>query len=288
MRAQSEEHRVTILSPFRHCMPRCTCAMIDKTKWLDPMKTSSVRAITAVIAALFLALWPTAARAATVTVMVGPNCFCFSPSEVTINPGDTVRWTFSSSGHSTTSGMPGSPNGIWDSGILNQGAMFTHTFNSVGSFPYYCTPHGSLGMVGTVTVVSASPTPTPTPTSTPPPTAAFFMGEIPLGNGVYYLQLANGNLFCYYAYLTDRRFIYHFDMGYEYWFDANDGHSGIFFYDFMSNHFFYTSPSFPFPYLYDFSLNTVLYYYPDPSHPGHYTTNPRYFYNFATGQIITM
>jgi plastocyanin/uncharacterized Zn-binding protein involved in type VI secretion len=136
------------------------------------MKTSSVRAIAPVIAALFLALWPTAARAATVTVMVGPNCFCFSPSEVTINPGDTVRWTWSSSGHSTTSGSPGAPNGLWDSGILNQGAMFTRTFNSVGSFPYFCTPHGSCcDMVGTVTVASASPTPTATPPPSPTPGA---------------------------------------------------------------------------------------------------------------------
>ncbi len=118
--------------------------------------------------------------------------------------------------------------------------------------------------------------------------AAFFWGAVPLANGVYYLQFPNGNLFGYYTYLSNARFIYHFDMGYEYWFDANDGHSGIFFYDFASNHFFYTSPSFPFPYLYDFSLNTVLYYFPDTNNPGHYTTNPRYFYNFATGQIITM
>jgi hypothetical protein len=118
--------------------------------------------------------------------------------------------------------------------------------------------------------------------------AAFFMGEISLGSGVYYLQLPNGNVFGYYSYLTDPRWIYHFDMGYEYWFDANDGHNGIYFYDTASTHFFYTSPSFPFPYLYDFSLNTVLYYYPDTQRPGHYTTNPRYFYNFATGQIITM
>jgi N-acetylneuraminic acid mutarotase len=117
---------------------------------------------------------------------------------------------------------------------------------------------------------------------------AFFSGEVSLGNGVYYLQFPNGTPFGYYAYLTDPRFIYHFDMGYEYWFDANDGRNGIFFYDFMSNHFFYTSPSFPFPFLYDFSLNTVLYYFPDPNHPGHYTTNPRYFYNFATHQVITM
>jgi N-acetylneuraminic acid mutarotase len=117
---------------------------------------------------------------------------------------------------------------------------------------------------------------------------AFFSGEVSLGNGVYYLQFPNGTPFGYYSYLTDARWFYHFDMGYEYWFDANDGHNGIYFYDLASTHFFYTSPSFPFPYLYDFSFNTVLYYFPDPNNPGHYTSNPRYFYNFATGQIITM
>jgi Metallo-peptidase family M12B Reprolysin-like len=122
------------------------------------------------------------------------------------------------------------------------------------------------------------------PTTHPP----FFTGEIALQNGVYYLRFPNGTPFGYYTYLTDPRWIYHFDMGYEYWFDANDGRSGIYFYDNTSTHFFYTSPSFPFPYLYDFTLNTVLYYYPDTNNPGHYTTNPRYFYNFATGQIITM
>src|SRR5262252_3660017 len=64
------------------------------------------------------------------------------------------------------------PNNIWDSGILNQGATFTHTFNSVGTFSYYCTPHGGCcGMVGTVVVVAASPTPTATPRPTSTPTA---------------------------------------------------------------------------------------------------------------------
>jgi len=156
------------------------------------------------------------------------------------------------------------------------------------------TPTATAAHTPTATpTATRTPTPTPTATYTPTPTPtpthpAFFSGEVSLGNGVYYLQFPNGTPFGYYSYLTDPRFIYHFDMGYEYWFDANDGHSGIFFYDFMSNHFFYTSPSFPFPYLYDFSLNTVLYYFPDPNRPGHYTTNPRYFYDFATGQIITM
>jgi hypothetical protein len=121
-----------------------------------------------------------------------------------------------------------------------------------------------------------------------PARPSFFNGEIALQNGVYYLQFPNGTPFGYYSYLTEPYWIYHFDMGYEYWFDANDGQNGIYFYDNASTHFFYTSPSFPFPYLYDFTLNTVLYYYPDPNNPGHYTTNPRYFYNVATGQIITM
>lgn len=117
---------------------------------------------------------------------------------------------------------------------------------------------------------------------------SFFTDEVALQNGVYYLQFPNGTPFGYYNYLNAQRWIYHQDMGYEYWFDAADGRNGIFFYDFASGHFFYTSPSFPFPYLYDLTLHTTLYYFPDPQRPGHYTTNPRYFYNFATGQIITM
>ena len=116
---------------------------------------------------------------------------------------------------------------------------------------------------------------------------AFFDGEASVGNAVNYLAFSKGNFFGYYSYLSDADYLYHFDLGYEYVFDAKDGHDGVYFYDFASDTFFYTSPVFPFPYLYDFTLNTVLYYYPDPSAAGHFTSDPRYFYNFATGQIIT-
>ena len=128
------------------------------------MKTSSLRiAVLVAIIAPFLVFHSTIARAATVTVMVGNGGDFFTPSSVTIHPGDSVLWTWSASGHSSTSGSPGMPNGLWDSGIINQGAMFTHTFNTTGSFPYYCTVHGACcGMVGTVVVMS-NPTPTPTP-----------------------------------------------------------------------------------------------------------------------------
>ena len=126
-----------------------------------------------------------------------------------------------------------------------------------------------------------------TPTA---PTAhpAFFGGESALSNGVYYLSFPSGTPFGYYAYLSDPNYIYHFDMGYEYVFDAADGKAGVYLYDFKSSGFFYTSPAFPFPYLYDFTLGSVLYYYPDPNNAGRYNTGgTRFFYDFATGQIIT-
>ena len=115
----------------------------------------------------------------------------------------------------------------------------------------------------------------------------FFTGEVALSNGFYYLAFPSGNPFGYYTFLTDPAYIFHSDLGDECVFDAADGKNGVYFYDFASSTFFYTSPVFPFPYLYDFSLNTFLYYYPDTSSAGHYTANPRYFYDFGTGTIIS-
>jgi hypothetical protein len=49
-------------------------------------------------------------------------------------------------------------------------------------------------------------------------------------------------------------------------------------------HWWYSSANL-FPYLYDFTLSTFIYYFPDP---GHYTNNPRYFSNLTTGKVFTM
>jgi Big-like domain-containing protein len=143
----------------------------------------------------------------------------------------------------------------------------------------------------------AAPPPPPAMTPRKPSTAgrstssnvahpAFFAGEAALTNGVYYLALPNGNPFGYYSYLPDARYIYHFDLGYQYLYDANDGQGGIYLYDFASGHWWYTGREYPFPFVYDFSLGTMLYYYPAPGNPGHYTTQPRYFYDFGISQIV--
>ena len=107
--------------------------------------------------------------------------------------------------------------------------------------------------------------------------------------GVRWHRLAfpnNGNLFGYYSYAYFP-YLFHFDLGFEYFVAANDAARGAFLYDFTSGTWFYTSPSFPFPYLYDFGLNALLYYYPQAGSADRYTRDPRYFFNFATSQIIT-
>ena len=144
-------------------------------------------------------------------------------------------------------------------------------------------PQINLVSVGGGGSLVASATDSTTITQTGHP--AFFAGEVALGSGIYYLQFPDGNLFGYYAYMGSG-FIFHFDMGYEYVDPVSSG-NGVYLWDYASGHWFYTNASL-FPYLYDFTLNAWIFYFPDTKNAGHYTTNPRYFVNLATGQIFTM
>jgi hypothetical protein len=117
----------------------------------------------------------------------------------------------------------------------------------------------------------------------------FFAGEACLGpdsNGVlwYSLRFPNGNLFGFYNY-ANYPWMYHEDLGFEYYID--DGQGGAYFWDSASTHWFYTNRT-SFPSLYDFTLNTWLWYQPDATNPNRYTSNPRYFYDFAIGQLIEL
>jgi plastocyanin len=72
-------------------------------------------------------------------------------STSTITVGTTILWLSLSGTHSTTSGPcpPCTGDGLWDSG---QGfEAFDHTFNQAGTFPYFCSVHGT-SMTGTVIV----------------------------------------------------------------------------------------------------------------------------------------
>jgi len=77
----------------------------------------------------------------------------FQPSQLSIAVGDTVKWTNQDGMiHTTTSGTNGVADGNWNSGNLSNGGSFTRVFSTKGTFPYFCIPHYSLGMTGSITV----------------------------------------------------------------------------------------------------------------------------------------
>ena len=89
-------------------------------------------------------------QAAVDTVMIVD--FNFQPPSLTIAPGDTVLWIVNPAAccvHTVT--RTASP--AWDSGPLNSGDEFERVFPVCGTFNYFCSPHQSIGMVGTIDVV---------------------------------------------------------------------------------------------------------------------------------------
>jgi hypothetical protein len=110
--------------------------------------------------------------------------------------------------------------------------------------------------------------------------APFFAGEASLGSNWYYLDTSPNNIFGYYnmAYFP---YVYHLDMGWEYYIDSGNSNHGAYFYDFSDGAFFYTEPGM-FPFIYDFSVNAWMYYLPQSGSTDRYTSNPRWFYNYST------
>lgn len=95
------------------------------------------------------------------TVLVGPGgSMSFSPDSLTINVGDTVTWYWSGGGHNVVSGAgrkaddvfcsPNDTTPCKNAPTSVAGSKYTHTFNSKGTFPYFCVPH--FGMTASITV----------------------------------------------------------------------------------------------------------------------------------------
>lgn len=154
----------------------------------------------------------------------------------------------------------------------------------LGTNLYGVARQGGLNGLGTLFQLSLPPT-----NSAPP--AAFFNGETPLDGGWFWMDQAGdtNHIFGEFTYSSASfPFIYHLDMGWEYFFDADNAQRGGYFYDFTDGAFFYTEPGL-FPYLYDFKANSWMWYDPltVPTSDGHfYTSNPRWLFNFTTGMWV--
>ena len=134
--------------------------------------------------ALFVLALPANAFAATITVKINPNAF--SPKTVTVDFGDTVKWTatavhtvtFPAAGQDPMTidpfGTPPTTNRVYDgkslynsallaTGAPGTGSTYELTFPKAGTFNYVCALHKFVGQRGRI-VVAAAPVITPPPT----------------------------------------------------------------------------------------------------------------------------
>jgi len=100
------------------------------------------------IALLLLSTIPSLSFAQT-THVVQVTDFAFTPQNITIQAGDTVRWENAPGGasHNVIANDQS-----FASGAAQSSFTYEFTFNNAGGYSYYCAPHQGLGMVGSVTV----------------------------------------------------------------------------------------------------------------------------------------
>jgi plastocyanin len=66
--------------------------------------------------------------------------FAFSPSTIIISANSTVTWTNKDGiSHTVTS-----DNSLFDSGLIETNASFSHLFTAVGTYNYHCTVHSTM------------------------------------------------------------------------------------------------------------------------------------------------
>lgn len=80
------------------------------------------------------------------TVDISISGSAFSSTSVTVNVGDTIRWTNNDSFSHTAS----EENGVFNTGTLSAGETVSITMTQAGSFDYFCVFHP--GMMGTIIV----------------------------------------------------------------------------------------------------------------------------------------
>ena len=132
----------------------------------DQMKMSTLSSLLVLMSvASMIAIAPSAFAAhheVTVTNAPGsstPGCeetdSCFIPSTATIEEGGIVTWeNTDNAAHTATGGSAiDGPSGVFDSSLIMAGGSFSNTFDTAGTYDYFCMVHP--WMVGTVVVEAA-------------------------------------------------------------------------------------------------------------------------------------
>ena len=104
-----------------------------------------------ILAALAAPAW-----GATFNVTVGGSSTVFTPSTLNIHAGDTVTWHNAGGFHNVLA-----DDSSFGTSVSSSAWTFSHTFDSAGTFGYFCEQHGSpgAGMFGTIHVAATTPPP---------------------------------------------------------------------------------------------------------------------------------
>jgi plastocyanin/spore coat polysaccharide biosynthesis protein SpsF (cytidylyltransferase family) len=82
--------------------------------------------------------------------------FSFTPADITISQGQSVRWDNAGGNHNingSIAAFPSNPEGFSNGVPSSLPWNFIHVFNVPGVYNYRCDPHANSGMVGKVTVI---------------------------------------------------------------------------------------------------------------------------------------
>jgi plastocyanin len=123
-------------------------------------------AIALVVGSFFIAVSPAAAETYTIKMGADNGMLQFQPANVTVHPGDTVKWVNNKlPPHNVVFDDKNIPSSSKDLAsklshqqlMFSPGESFEVTFTSdmpTGDYSYYCAPHRGAGMAGKITVAS--------------------------------------------------------------------------------------------------------------------------------------
>jgi plastocyanin len=111
--------------------------------------------ITTVAIAMFVGIGTAWAQT---THNVAITNYMFSPSTLTINQNDIVKWTCTQGTHNVNGTTGTFANNPASFGTTVKSATWNYSFPFTvpGKYDYQCDPHASMGMTGTITVLAAT------------------------------------------------------------------------------------------------------------------------------------
>jgi len=103
---------------------------------------------------LLATIFMNAATSFAVTYTIHVGSMAFTPSAITVNPGDVVTWVWDNGTHTTTSSRVPAGAATWDKPITSADPTYSYIPSVLGTYNYQCTFHFTLGMIGTIYVVN--------------------------------------------------------------------------------------------------------------------------------------